>query len=243
VGRTTGATRPQRAGPGGGLHLPATVRAAAPHQLDRGRTSGGPVLVRPTDLRVARREGRVGNLVLFCVDASGSMGARARMGAVKAAALSLLRDAYQRRDKVGLVTFRDSGATVALTPTSSVELGAARLRNLPTGGRTPLAAGLLTARQVLLAERLRDPRRGPLLVLVTDGRANAGPAPVDRALAAARALAADGVATVVVDAESGPVRLGIAGLLGAELRAPVVRLEELTAGLPELVVQLRTGAA
>jgi magnesium chelatase subunit D len=243
VGRTTGATRPQRTGLGGAVHLPATVRAAAPHQLDRGRSSGGPVLLRSADLRIARREGRVGNLVLFCVDASGSMGARARMGTVKAAALSLLRDAYQRRDKVGLVTFRGTGATVALTPTSSVELGAARLRNLPTGGRTPLAAGLLTARQVLLAERLRDPRRAPLLVLVTDGRANAGPAPVDRALAAARALAADGVATVVVDAESGPVRLGIAGLLGAELRAPVVRLEELTAGLPDLVVQLRTGAA
>jgi magnesium chelatase subunit D len=185
----------------------------------------------------------VGNLVLFCVDASGSMGARARMGAVKAAVLSLLLDAYQRRDKVGLVTFRDTGARVALPPTSSVELGAARLRTLPTGGRTPVAAGLLTARQVLQAERLRDPRRAPLLVLVTDGRANAGAAPVDRAVAAARGLAADGVAAVVVDAEHGPVRLGLAGLLGRELRAPVVALEELAAGLPELVARLRTGAA
>jgi magnesium chelatase subunit D len=245
VGRTVGAARPHLAGPGAAVHLPATVRAAATHQFDRGRSCAGPMRLRPADLRVARREGRVGNLVLFCVDASGSMGTRVRMGAVKAAALSLLLDAYQRRDKIGLVTFRDTGATVALSPTSSVELGAARLRNLPTGGRTPLAAGLLTARQVLLAERLRDPRRAPLLVLVTDGRANAGPAPLDRALAAARAVAADGFAAVVVDAESGPVRLGIAGLLGAELRAPVVRLEELTAGLPELVAQLRNtpGAA
>jgi magnesium chelatase subunit D len=199
--------------------------------------------VRPEDLRFARREGRVGNLVLFCVDASGSMGARSRTGAVKAAVLSLLLDAYQRRDKVGLVTFRDTGARVALTPTSSVEMGAKRLRELPTGGRTPLAAGLLTARQVLAAERLRDPQREPLLVLVTDGRANAGPEPVERAFAAARALAADGVATVVVDAESGPVRLGLAAGLATELGAPVVRLAELAAGLPNLVAALRTGAA
>ena len=141
------------------------------------------------------------------------------------------------------MTFRDTGATVALPPTSSVEVGAARLRGLPTGGRTPLAAGLLTARQVLRTERLRDPRRAPLLVLVTDGRANAGPAPVERALTAARALAGDGVAAVVVDAESGPVRLGLAASLGRELGAPVVRLDELAKGLPELVAHLRTGAA
>jgi magnesium chelatase subunit D len=242
VGRTTGAARPGRAD-GTVVRLPASIRAAAVHQHERGRRPGAALAVRPEDLRFARREGRVGNLVLFCVDASGSMGARSRMGAVKAAVLSLLLDAYQRRDKVGLVTFRDADARVALTPTSSVEIGAKRLRELPTGGRTPLAAGLLTARQVLAAERLRDPQREPLLVLVTDGRANAGPEPVERAFAAARALAADGVATVVVDAESGPVRLGLAAGLAAELGAPVVRLAELAAGLPNLVAALRTGAA
>ncbi len=143
--------------------------AAAPHQRGRGRTGPGLVL-RADDLREVVREGREGNLVLFVVDASGSMAARKRMSAVKTAVLSLLLDAYQRRDKVGLITFRGAGAEVALPPTSSVEAGAARLRSLPTGGRTPLAAGLMRAADVLRVERLRDPARRPLLVLVTDGR-------------------------------------------------------------------------
>jgi magnesium chelatase subunit D len=124
------------------------------------------------------REGREGNLVLFVVDASGSMAARQRMTATKGAVLSLLLDAYQRRDKVGLVSFRGSGATVLLPPTSSVELAARRLTALPTGGRTPLDAGLARARTVLAAEAVRDPRRRPLLVVITDGRANAVAQPI-----------------------------------------------------------------
>ncbi len=116
--------------------------------------------------------------MLFVVDASGSMAARQRMSAVKGAVLSLLLDAYQRRDKVGLVTFRGSAAEVALPPTSSVDAAAARLESLPTGGRTPLAAGLLKAHEVLRVERLRDPARRALLVVVTDGRATGGPEPV-----------------------------------------------------------------
>ena len=112
--------------------------------------------------------------MLFAVDASGSMAARQRMRAVKGAVLSLLLDAYQRRDKVGLVTFRGTGAEVALPPTSSVEAAARRLTSLATGGRTPLAAGLARAARVLAAERLRDPRRRALLVVVTDGRATSG---------------------------------------------------------------------
>jgi magnesium chelatase subunit D len=200
--------------------------------------------LRPPDLRVARRAGRVGNLVLFCVDASGSMGSRARMSAVKGAVLSLLLDAYQRRDKVGLVTFRGAGADVVLPPTSSVEIGAARLRSLPTGGRTPLSAGLLTSRRILAGERLRDPHRAPLLVVVTDGRANHGADPIGSARRAARALAADGVAAVVIDCESGPVRLGLGGELAADLGAPVLRLAELAAsGLRGVVAELRRGAA
>ena len=112
--------------------------------------------------------------MLFAVDASGSMAARQRMRAVKGAVLSLLLDAYQRRDKVGLVTFRGTGAELALPPTSSVEAAARRLASLATGGRTPLAAGLAQAARVLAAERLRDPRRRALLVVVTDGRATSG---------------------------------------------------------------------
>ncbi|MFE2645726.1 putative cobaltochelatase [Streptomyces nigra] len=225
-GRTTGARRPR--GALTKLHLAATVQAAAPHQRARGRSGPG-LVVRRDDLRQATREGREGNLVLFVVDASGSMAARQRMSAVKGAVLSLLLDAYQRRDKVGLVTFRGSAAEVALPPTSSVDAAAARLETLPTGGRTPLAAGLLRAHEVLRVERLRDPARRALVVLVTDGRATGGPEPVALAGRAARLFAADGVASVVVDCESGPVRLGLAGQLAGELGGTAVTLDELRA--------------
>ncbi|MFF8019062.1 putative cobaltochelatase [Streptomyces sp. NPDC007929] len=225
-GRTTGARRPR--GALTKLHLAATVQAAAPHQRARGRSGPG-LVVRRDDLRQATREGREGNLVLFVVDASGSMAARQRMSAVKGAVLSLLLDAYQRRDKVGLVTFRGTDADVALPPTSSVDAAAARLETLPTGGRTPVAAGLLRAHDVLRVERLRDPARRPLVVLVTDGRATGGPEPVALAGRAARLFAADGVASVVVDCESGPVRLGLAGQLAGELGGTAVTLDELRA--------------
>ncbi|MGW3360187.1 putative cobaltochelatase [Streptomyces bungoensis] len=225
-GRTTGARRPR--GALTKLHLAATVLAAAPHQRARGRSGPG-LVVRRDDLRQAAREGREGNLVLFVVDASGSMAARQRMGAVKGAVLSLLLDAYQRRDKVGLVTFRGASAEVALPPTSSVDAAAARLESLPTGGRTPLAAGLLRAHEVLRVERLRDPARRALVVVVTDGRATGGPEPVALAGRAARLFAADGVASVVVDCEAGPVRLGLAGRLAGELGGTAVTLQELRA--------------
>jgi magnesium chelatase subunit D len=222
AGRTVGARLP--AGRLDRLHLAATLAAAAPHQRRRGRVGPGLLLDR-ADLRAAVREGRESTLVLFCVDASGSMAARQRMRAVKAAVLSLLLDAYQRRDKVGLVTFRGADAVVALPPTSSVELAAARLRALPTGGRTPLAAGLERSARLLAAERLRDPRRRPLLLVVTDGRHTSGGDPV---VPAAR-IAASGVDSVVVDCEAGPVRLGLAGRLGAALGAAVLGLAELAA--------------
>ncbi|CAM5647882.1 magnesium chelatase [Streptomyces spiroverticillatus] len=225
-GRTTGAVRPQ--GALTKLHLAATVQAAAPHQHARGRTGRG-LVVRRDDLRQATREGREGNLVLFVVDASGSMAARQRMSAVKGAVLSLLLDAYQRRDKVGLVTFRGKDAEVALPPTSSVDAAAARLELLPTGGRTPLAAGLLKAHEVLRVERLRDPSRRPLLVVVTDGRATGGPEPVALAGRAARLHEAEGIASVVVDCESGMVRLGLAAELARELGGTAVTLDELRA--------------
>ncbi|MFC9797106.1 putative cobaltochelatase [Streptomyces sp. NPDC127584] len=226
-GRTTGSVRPR--GSLTKLHLAATVQAAAPYQRARGRTGPG-LVVRRDDLRQATREGREGNLVLFAVDASGSMAARQRMSAVKGAVLSLLLDAYQRRDKVGLVTFRGREAEVALPPTSSVDAAAARLEKLPTGGRTPLSAGLLKAHDVLRVERLRDPSRRPLLVVVTDGRATGGGAdPVALAARAARLHAADGTASVVVDCESGPVRLGLARELARELGGTAVTLDELRA--------------
>jgi magnesium chelatase subunit D len=227
-GRVVGSTRPE--GTVTKLHLADTVLAAAPHQRARGRTGTGLRLER-SDLRQATLEGREGNLVLFVVDASGSMGARSRMAAVKGAVLSLLMDAYQRRDKVGLITFRGGAAELALPPTWSVEAAAARLTSLPTGGRTPLAAGLLRAHETLRLERVRDPQRRPLLVVVTDGRATGarGGDHLDEARRAAGLLAAGGTASVVVDCESGPVRLGLAASLGHQLGGQTLRLEDLGA--------------
>lgn len=217
------------------LHLSATLQAAAPHQVARGRSDRALVL-RKDDFREQVRQGRESNLVLFVVDASGSMAARQRMTAVKGAVLSLLMDAYQRRDKIGMITFRGSGAELALPPTSSVEVGAARLEQLPTGGRTPLAAGLLRAHETLRLERLRDPHRRPLLVVVTDGRATGGKDALAQAGRAAGLLAGQGVASVVLDCESGHVRLGLAHTLAAQLNASAVTLDDLRAeGVAALV--------
>ena len=212
----------------GSLHLAETVRAAAPHQWSRGRRAGRLVL-HSTDLRVAVREGRESNLVLFCVDASGSMAARKRMEQVKTAILSLLLDAYRRRDKVGLVTFRGDAAELALPPTGSVEIAAARFEALPAGGRTPLAEGLLEAARVLERERVRDPRRRPLLVVVTDGRATAGPDAIARSRRAADLIATTGISSVVVDCESGAMRLGLARALADRLGAEHLPVGEVSA--------------
>ena len=273
AGRVTGSRPPS--GPVRQVHLTATLTAAAPHQIRRGRAGPGGLRLRREDLRETRREGREGNLVLFLVDASGSMAARARMGAVKGAVLSLLLDAYQRRDKVGMITFSGSSARVLLPPTSSVEAAAARLADLPTGGRTPLAAGLLRAHEVLRTERLRDPERRALLVVVTDGRATSaattgratptrtatiapiGPTrpttptttptspafptatsgsasrvadPVAAAHQAAGLVAATRVTSVVVDCESGAIRLGLAAGLARALDGTLLQLDELAAG-------------
>ncbi|MCL8026941.1 VWA domain-containing protein [Nocardioides bruguierae] len=220
TGRRTGARPASR---GGSLHLLETLRAAIPHQAARGRGTGAGggdrLLIERSDLREAVREGREANLVLFCVDASGSMAARSRMAAVKATILSLLLDAYQRRDTVGLVTFRGSAAELLLPPTGSVDVAAARLEQMPAGGRTPLAEGLAECARVLDRERRRAGARRPLLVVVTDGRATSGPDALTRSLEAADVLAADGVDTVVVDCEAGPMRLGLARTLAARLGA------------------------
>ncbi|MEU0313539.1 VWA domain-containing protein [Nocardioides sp. NPDC006273] len=226
-GRRIGARESSR----GSLHLVETLKAAAGKQAARGRTSGR-VELRIEDLRTAVREGREANLVLFCVDASGSMAARKRMAQVKAAVLSLLLDAYRRRDKVGMITFRGEGAELVLPPTGSVDLAAARLDEIPAGGRTPLAEGLLEAARVLQRERLRDPDLRPLLVVVTDGRANSkthGKDAVRRSQQAAAYVAGLGVTTVVIDSESGPMRLGLARQLAAHLDAEHVPVAEVSA--------------
>ncbi len=206
-----------------GLHLFATLLSAAE------RAGAGPLRPNPEDVRRAIREGREGNLVIFVVDASGSMAARDRMAAVSGATLSLLRDAYQRRDKVAVITFRQEGARLLLPPTSSAHIAGRRLSRFDTGGRTPLAEGLLAARGLIVRERARDRARRPLVVVLTDGRATAGPDPLGRSRIAAGRLLAEGAAAVVVDCETSYVRLGLAGQLAHQLGAPVVRLEQLRA--------------
>jgi magnesium chelatase subunit D len=189
------------------------------------------VLVAPEDLREAVREQRSANLVVLVVDASGSMGVGRRMEAAKGAVLSLLLDAYQRRDRVALVTFRGESAEVVLQPTGSVEVARARLAGVPTGGRTPLAAGIGAGLQV--AERASAGAYQPLVVVVSDGRATAGPAGADPVAAAQEAAAGvrrRGVAAVVVDAEEGPVRLGLARPLAETMAARYVTVAELSAG-------------
>jgi len=239
TGRTIGAELPVGQAHGA-VHLLATIRAAAPHQRARNHQGQG-ISVERSDLRMAVREGRESNLVLFCVDASGSMAARERMEQVKTAVLSLLLDAYQRRDKVGLVTFRGAGATLALPATSSVDIAATRLEGLPAGGRTPLAEGLLLAAETLRLEGIRDPRRRPLLVLVTDGRATSGAGALARSRQAAAYLASTGVAAIVIDCETGRFRMGLARELARSLQAEYLPLGEVAA--EQLTEVVRAGTA
>ena len=225
---------------GHGMHVFATLLNAAGRQR-----RPGAVRPEPDDVRRAVREGREGNLVIFVVDASGSMAARDRMSAVSGATLSLLRDAYQRRDKVAVITFRGQDARVLLPPTGSVYIASRRLARFDTGGKTPLAQGLLAARDMVVRERARDRARRSLVVVLTDGRATGGPDPLGRARAAAARLVAEGAAAVVVDCETSYIRLDLAQDLARQLGAPSVRLGELRAeNLTALVkAQADRGAA
>ncbi|MCK8114152.1 magnesium chelatase subunit D family protein [Anaerosoma tenue] len=210
------------------LALDATIRAAAPYQA--GRESDMAVAIEPQDLRSKVRKRRVGASIVFCVDASGSMGATNRMEAAKAAVLDLLVDAYQRRDRVGLVAFRGESAQVVLQPTASVELAQLKLRTLPTGGATPIAHGILTSLDVLAAEIRRDDSIVPWLVLLTDGRANVGIGAglgSDDARQAAARLKDTPIHTLVIDT-SGP-----GSGLGARELARVAGGEYVRLGQPE----------
>ena len=200
------------------IAVAATLRAA----VLSGRSFGtGRITVTPQDFRQRIREERTGAQILFLVDASGSMGARRRMGAVKGAVLSLLNDAYQKRDSVAIIAFRGSDARVLLPFTRSVDLAQKRLQALPTGGKTPLAAGLTAAQNLLRSARLRTERPAQLLVLVSDGRANQGDTkePFEEALAAARKLSAQPIASVVLDTEQGFARFGMAEQIAQALGA------------------------
>jgi magnesium chelatase subunit D len=227
-GRTIGDRSPD--GPIGSIAVGATVRTAASRRAEQ--QAQGLALVEPGDLREAVKEQKSANLVVVAVDASGSMGAEDRMEAAKGAVLGLLKDAYQRRDLVALVTFRGDSAEVVLRPTGSVEVARARLADIPTGGRTPLSAGIDAALKVAV-----DPGRlathRPLLVLITDGRATSAPAgadPVDAALKAASSVRSRGLDSVVIDVEgagSGP-RLGLAVRIASAMGARHLPIKDLS---------------
>jgi len=245
-GRRVGARQPRaEVRTLGNLALDATLRTAAPHQLERRRRQPSPLrlIVTPSDLRESVRETRTGSLVLFAVDASGSMAARRRMVAVKGAVTSLLLDAYRKRDRVGLVAFRGERARLLLPPTGSVDLAARALRTLPTGGRTPLADALRLCDGLLTRHALRDPERAPWLVLVSDGRPNV--ALEDDALADACRVAAAirrrGVRALVLDSEEGRVRLGLNRRIATALGAEYLRLEDVSASTIALAVRARVG--
>lgn len=154
----------------GDVALGATVRAAAPHQMRRGRRDH--LIIRQEDLRFRRREPRTGHVVIFVTDASGSMGVKRRMVETKGTIMSLLLDCYHHREQVALITFRRTSAEVVLPPTTSLILAVRRLREIPVGGKTPLSAGLLEAYKLIRAQRYRNPTNRFLVVLITDGRAN-----------------------------------------------------------------------
>ncbi|MDD1723818.1 MAG: putative cobaltochelatase [Methanospirillum sp.] len=212
------------------IALDATIRAAAPHQL--GREGDLAVKIETSDIREKVRERKMGNTVLFVVDASGSMGAQQRMTAVKGAILSLLIDAYQKRDRVGLVVFRGQGAEILLPPTSSVELARKYMQSLPVGGKTPLAHGLSKGLEVLMREKMINAQSILRLILISDGKANVSMgsgSPLDDAREAAFQIRESGISSVVIDTEQGFIAFGLAHTLSDEMGAKYLKLEELQA--------------
>lgn len=213
------------------LAFDATIRAAAPYQRIR-EDNGCALNIQKEDLRQKVREKRIGNTFLFAVDASGSMGARKRMNAVKGAIFYMLQDAYQKRDRVGMLAFRRDKAEVLLPITRSVDLAQKCLAEMSTGGKTPLADGLATALLTLSRLNKRDKELEPILVLVTDGRANAvmegETDPVGSALKIAEKIRKAQITSVVIDTENDFIKLGIAKKLAQTMGAAYYSLSQLS---------------
>ncbi len=232
-GRYVGATLPD--GKVTDLAVDATVRAASPFQVRRAEYTDGSLAlnVEPWDLRQKVRESRVGNLVVFLVDSSGSMGAQQRMVAAKGAVISLLMDAYQRRDRVAMIAFRGTQSEVVLPPTGSPKLAQQRLDNLPTGGRTPLAQALADAQRLIRQQRQRSPDTPPLLTIVSDCRANVGMSgsndPYEDALRICESLRQDKVHSIVLDPAPRSNRFGLVERVAEVLSAEYIPLNELRA--------------
>lgn len=229
------------------LAIGATLRSAAVRGALAGEADG-PLTVTRDDLHRQVRSGRGANLIVFVVDASGSMAARRRMEAVKGAVLALLTDAYQRRDQLAVIAFRGEQAQLLLAPTRSADLAEQGLRELPTGGRTPLPHALQLAAQVLQQAAQHTAQQAPpLLVILSDGKANvslpgSSGDPWSETLQAAQTLAAQRVPALVLDTEAGYLRLGRAAQLAEALGAPCLTLEQLTGDALALTVRAQLGA-
>ena len=213
------------------LAFDATIRAAAPYQRMR-EANGCALNIQKEDLRQKVREKRIGNTFLFAVDASGSMGARERMSSVKGAIFYMLQDAYQKRDRVGMIAFRRQKAEVLLPITRSVDLAQKRLAEMPTGGKTPLADGLATALLTLAKLNKKDSELEPILVLVTDGRANAveenGGDPIEAAIKMAEKIRKAKITSVVIDTENDFIKLGVAKKVAQAMGASYYNLRQLS---------------
>jgi magnesium chelatase subunit D len=210
--------------PNNDIAIDATIRAAAPFQIARGRKEM--LLIRDDDLRFKQREKKMGHLAILVVDGSGSMGAKKRMVETKGAVQSLLLDCYQKRDRVSLIVFRKDSACVVLPPTASVETASRRLAEIPVGGKTPLTAGLLETYKLVKNVRMKSPETRFLVVLVTDGRANQSfsGAPVREEVSKMAGLLGELPVTdyIVIDTEDkksfikADLACEISGLLGAD---------------------------
>jgi len=211
----------------------ATIRAAAPYQKNRDEQRKLVAFaIQKGDLQKKVRVKRVANLVLFLVDASWSMAVAERMNATKGAILSLLTDAYQRRDRVGLIVFQKDRATLVLSPTNSVRLAQRALVDIPVGGKTPLSAGLLMAMDVLLREKRTHPDVEPLLIILTDGAGNVsvGPLPPqEESYHFAELIANEKVKSLVINMEHAAFDQGLAKQLADHLEAPCFALTDLKA--------------
>ncbi|MEG2068206.1 MAG: VWA domain-containing protein [Acidaminococcaceae bacterium] len=213
------------------LAFDATIRAAAPYQ--RLRVNNGCALnLQTRDLRQKVREKRIGSTFLFVVDASGSMGAQTRMQAVKGAVFHMLQEAYQKRDQVGMIAFRRHQAEILLPITRSIELAQKCLQDLPTGGKTPLAEGLAKALLTLYVRTKREQELEPVLVLITDGRANfvdeSGQEPIQQALVMAEKIGKLQISAVVIDTETDFIKLGVAKDIAQAMGASYYRLQQLS---------------
>lgn len=215
------------------LAFDATLRAAAPFQIERTEQRKQVAFaVIPSDFQRKVRVKKTANLVLFVVDASWSMAVAERMSATKGAILSLLTDAYQRRDRVGLVVFQKDRATLVLPPTNSIELAQRALADIPVGGKTPLSAGLLMTYQVLQRERILHPDVMPLVILLTDGAGNVSMGnipPQEEGHRLAEQIATDHIHCVVINMEHAAFDQGLAQALADHLDAPCYTLSDLRA--------------